>query len=142
MGNDDRDKTIGRQIAEGISEGLREIAPPRRVKPGSSAFDPKTPFRSHKGPRLKGTVYENGVACDEDRLTDTEIGLCNRITRSGRYLNRIVDVRVSDDAGARVVLLSFLDKSPDQRMMNKDHFRNLTELLTNVVAEQDKLVLA
>jgi len=66
----------------------------------------------------------------------------NKITKSGRYIDRLVEVRVSDDAGARVVLISYPDKSVDQRMANKDHWRNLRELLELIVEQQGTVVLA
>ena len=141
---DERNKQmndIGDRIAEGITKGLQDMAP-KRIKPGSSLFDPHSPFRSKKGPTLKGDVYQNGIKLNQEQLYDKEIELCNKITKSGRYIDRLVEVRVSDDAGARVVLISYPDKSVDQRMANKDHWRNLRELLELIVEQQGTVVLA
>jgi hypothetical protein len=132
---------IGDRIAEGISRGMQELAP-KRIKPGSSAFDPKSPFRSKRGPMLKGDVYQNGIKLNQEQLYDKEIELCNQITKSGRYINRLVEVRVSDDAGARVVLISYPDKGLDQRMENKNHWRNFLELVSLIVEQQGTVVLA
>jgi hypothetical protein len=133
---------IGDRIAEGISRGMEQLAPPKRIKPGSSLFDPKSPFRSKKGPRLKGTAYQNGILINDDQCYDREIELLNSITRSGRYINRIVEVILSDDAGQRVVLLRYPDKTIDQRMDNKSNWRNFKELLELIVNEQNAVVVA
>lgn len=127
---------IGDRIADGISRGMEALAP-KRIKPGSSLFDPKSPFRSKKGPRLKGDVYHNGIKLNEDQLYDDEIVNLNNIKRSGRYIDRLVEVIVSDDAGVRVVLIKHPDRTIDQRMDNKGHWRSLRELLKLIVEEQN-----
>ncbi len=139
----DREKQvgdIGDRIADGIARGMQELAP-KRIKPGSSLFDPKSPFRSKKGPTLRGDVYHNGIKLNQDQLYDAEIDFCNKITKSGRYVDRLVEVRVSDDAGARVVLISHPDKGIDQRMENMRHWRSFKELLQLIVEQQGTVVL-
>ena len=133
---------LGDRIADGIARGMQEMAPPKRIKPGSSRFDPKTPFRSKNGPRLRGDVYLNGIRLNEDQLTDTEINTCNLITRGGRYVNRIVEVVLSDDAGTRVVLIRYSDKEVDQRMELKNHWRTFQELVDLIVKEQNAVKAA
>lgn len=140
---DQREKqldSIGERIADGIAEGMARLAP-KRIKPGSSLYDPKSPFRSKNGPRLKGTVLDNGIALREESLYDREIELCNQITKPGRYINRLVEVLISDDAGTRVVLLRYSDKGVDQRMENKNYWRSLQELLEKIVKEQNAVEL-
>ena len=134
-------ETIGQQIADGITQGLAQMAP-KRIKPGSALFDPKSPFRSKKGPRLRGSLYQNGILCNEDQMYDAEITLANQINTSGRYINRLVEVILSDDAGVRVVLIKYPDKTIDQRMENKNHWRSFQELLEIIVRDQKKIVAA
>lgn len=139
---------LGTRIADGISEGMARLGPRRKVRPGSSEFDPRTPFQSHKGPdgtgkiHLKGNVYDNGIQLDEQRLYDEEILLCNQIVRSGDFINELVTVVVSDKRGPRSVFIKYGDGSVDQKMENKNHWRSLLELLQKIVAEQNQLVLA
>lgn len=134
--------TIGAQIAAGIAEGLQAITPPKMVKPGDPRWDPKTPFRSHKGPRLKGELYDNGFRCVDSQMTDAEINLANQITQSGRYVNRIVEVQVSADAGQRVVLIRYSNKDIDQRMALMAHWTTFEQLLSLIVKEQNAVKVA
>lgn len=133
---------IGKQIADGISEGMARMAP-QRIKPGSPKYDPRSPFQAREGfTRLQGTVYYQGIQLYEHQLTNEEIRLYNQITVGGRYINRLVEVVVSTDAGTRVVLIKFPDRTLDQRMENKNHWRNQQELLELIVREQKKVVAA
>lgn len=132
---------IGDRIADGIARGMAELAP-KRIKPGSSKFDPKSPFRSKNGPQLKGDCYDNGIRQNQDQLYDREIELWNAIEHSGRYIDRMVEVIVSKDAGMRVVMIRYPDRTIDQRMDNKGRWRNHKELLELIVNEQNQLVEA
>lgn len=133
---------LGDRIADGIAAGLAANAPPKRIKPGSSLFDPKTPFRSKKGPTLKGDVYLNGIRLNQDQLTDHEIDQVNKITRPGRYINRIVEVVVSTDGGTMVKMIRYSDKEVDQRLELMSHWRSFTELVDLIVKEQSAVVAA
>lgn len=133
---------LGDRIAEGIATGMAALAPAKKIKPGSPLFDPKTPFRSKKGPRLKGDIYLNGIRLNDEQLTDAEIASCNLITRPGRYVDRIVEVHISDDAGMRVVLIRYSDKDFDQRMELKNHWRSFGELVDLIVKEQNAVKVA
>lgn len=133
---------LGDRIADGIAAGLQQMAPPKRIKPGSSLFDPKTPFRSKKGPVLKGDVYQNGIRLNQEQLTDHEIEQLNKITRPGRYINRIVEVVVSTDGGTMVKMIRYSDKEVDQRLELMSHWRSFTELVDLIVKEQSAVVAA
>lgn len=133
---------IGDKIAKGIAEGMASLAP-KRIKPGSTLFDPRRPGKKHKGgPRLRGTVYDNGIALNEDLLTDHEVELLNAITRGGRYFDRHVEVVVSDDAGSRVVMLRYPDRTIDQRLENTHYWRSFSDKLEQIIQQQDAVVLA
>ena len=151
MSKEPREKQLddlGTRIADGISEGMARMGPRRKIRSGSSEFDPRTPFQSHKGPdgkgkiHLQGNVYDNGIQLDEQKLYDEEIALCNQITRPGEYINDLVVVSVSDKRGPRSVFIKYQDGSVDQKMENKNHWRSFLELLQKIVAEQNQLVLA
>lgn len=142
MAREDTMNDIGDRIAAGIQRGLEASQPKRRIKPGSSEFDPKSPFRSKNGPRLRGNYYLNGIWENEDQCTDEEIRLMNLLSRPGRYINRRVEIRINDDAGQRTVFIAFADRTPDQRMENKDYWRNKRELLEKVIEEQGAVVPA
>ena len=139
---DQQQHSIGQQIAAGIAEGLQAITPPKKVKPGDPRWDPKTPFRSHKGPALTGDVYLNGIRLNQDQLTDEEIRLTNAIQRPGRYVDRIVEVVISTDGGARVMLIRYGDKDIDRRIELMGHWRTYKELVELIVKEQNAVKVA
>lgn len=139
---DQQQSTIGAQIAAGIAEGLQATMPPKRVKPGDPRWDPKTPFRSHKGPRLIGELYDNGFKCVEGQMTDAEITLANQITKPGRYVDRIVEVVISNDAGPKVVLLRYSNQTIDQRLALTSKWVTFEQLLSLIVKEQNAVKAA
>ena len=67
-------------------------------------------------------------------LTDREINLFNRLSRSGRFLNRLWEVQVSSD----VVEVRYNNKTTDQRFELANHGNQVRQLET-VVAEMDAL---
>lgn len=127
------------QITSGIAAGINE-ARPQKVTAGQ--YDPKTPFHPNKktAKKLTRTVYQNGARIQASRLFDREIELLNRITRSGRYLNRLIEVIVRQDGADEVVELRYKNRTIDDRMEHKLAYRDLTDMLTKIVAEQDKLL--
>lgn len=89
-------------------------------------------------PKLSRDYWQNGRLIQYDQVNDAQVELLNRITHSGRYLDRKVEVIVRDTgSGAQMVEIRYANNSLDQRMDNKGLFRNFTELVAKIVAEQD-----
>ncbi len=125
------------QITSGIAAGINE-ARPQKVTPGR--YDPKTPFQPDKSKtrRLKRATYQNGTRLNPIQMFNSEIDLANKIVRSGRYINRLVEVIVHQDGSEEVVEIRYKNRSVDDRMELKSAFRSLEELLSKIVTEQDE----
>lgn len=123
---------IGSSVAQAI-----ESQSPKKIPYGK--YEPRTPWQPTKAGAHKLTrpCYQNGIGADEQKMTNVEIDLWNRLTHSGRYLNRLVEVAFIEDGSVTHVNLRYNNKTPDQRMLLKDEARNLTEMLTLIVAEQE-----
>ena len=127
--------TIGTQIAEGIN-----AARPKKVTAGQ--YDPKTPFHPNKkkAVKLNRAMYQNGTRLSPNRMFDREIALANQIVRSGRYINRLIEVIVRQDGSDEVVELRYKNRTIDDRMEHKGAYRDLTDMLTKIVDEQNALL--
>ena len=92
---------------------------------------PKTPWTSKDGSpkaKLKRAAHQHGMEIDEDKLSNEEIVLFNKL-RPGRFLNGLVTVTRRRDRGIDV---SYPVKTAAQRLklVNLFGIRNLAELLT------------
>ncbi len=128
---------LGQIIAEGIAAGIAE-ARPKKVTMGQ--YDPKSSFHpnKYKVPGLKRKVFQNGYQCDPGTLHDDEIRLLNRITHSGRYLDRRVEIGLVDEGGGdQYITINYPNRTADMRMENKSLFRNFKDLLAQVVEAQE-----
>lgn len=135
-----RDESMAAAIAKGISEGMAQIAPPRKVSFGEYA-------RLHaRKVKLTRNCYQNGVRMDETVLSDKEINLLNQIKKSGDYIDhpneeagkvKLVEVVVKQEGSKEVVHLNYDNAKIDHRMDLKSSFRNLGEMLNCIVREQE-----
>lgn len=123
---------LGQQIAEGIN-----AARPKKVTAGQ--YDPKTPFHPNKkrAKKLLRPFYQNGTRLSPTRMFDREIELANQIVRSGRYINRLIEVIVRQDGADEVVELRYKNRTIDDRMEHKGAYRDLTDMLQKIVDEQN-----
>lgn len=128
---------MGKAVANGINETQR-----RKVTIGEYMQRPGSPFSTRR-PRLKRETYQNGYRLTSLNLTDEQIQLCNKLTHSGRYLNRIVTVVLTDNgAGEEELNIRWNCKNVNQRMDAKGVFKDFTDLLQQLVAlqkEEDEL---
>jgi hypothetical protein len=131
-GSTDRDSALASAIAQGIATSTR-----RKMTYGEydqlgprNSYHPKSKAET---PTLRREAWQNGYACEESTLMDEEIRLFNRITHSGRYFNRLVEVIADQDA----VHIRYNNRTADHRFALKNHFRSLKELLEIVVAQQE-----
>jgi hypothetical protein len=130
--NTDLGTTIGAAVASGIAATTR-----RKVTNGEyeqrgprNSYHPKSKAET---PTLKRQLFQNDTFCHEQTLLDREITLLNRITHSGRYFDRLVEVICSEDA----IAIRYNNKTQEQKFTIKNHFRSLVELLETVVKQQE-----
>lgn len=124
-------------LGDAIAAGIAKNSPARKVTFGQ--YDPHSSFQQGRTikemPKLRRECYQNGF-----RLMATaqagEIDLLNKITHSGRYVNRLVEVVVSDEGADETVEIRWNCKTADQRNALKDHARNFTEILQLIVDAQ------
>ena len=125
-------EALGKSIGEGIAKTQQRKQP-------FGLYDPKSSYHPNKAktPKLKRDFYQNGYRANPITLLDEEIHLLNRITHSGRYLNRVVEVRVDDSSAEEVVHINYINKGIEQRLQNKQLWNGLVDLLRKVVAVQE-----
>ena len=111
---------LGKSIADAINSTQRRKQP-------FGAYDPKSSYHPNKAkiPKLHRDFYQNGYRANPITLMDEEIHLLNRITHSGRYLNRVVEVRVDDSSAEEVVHINYNNKGIEQRLQNKQLWNGL-----------------
>lgn len=123
---------LGKSIGDAINAGQRRQQP-------FGAYDPKSSYHPDKTkvPPLKHETFQNGARCNPTTLNDAEIVLLNRITHSGRYIDRLVEV-IFDDAspGQETIYINYNNKTVDQRMTNKSKWQSFGHLLQQVVDAQ------
>jgi hypothetical protein len=128
----DLGNTIGSAVASGIAATTR-----RKITFGEyDALGPRNSYHPKpkaQTPVLKRSVWQNDTPLQPSTLFDREIELMNRITHSGRYFDRLVEVIFNEDD----VYIRYNNKTADQRFELKNHFRSLIELLEEVVKVQE-----
>lgn len=125
------------ELAQAIKMVVEETAPVKQVH--ISQYRPKSPWnpagkRQHERPHLRGEFLQNGQRMIEDRLSEKEIELLNKI-RPGRYINRKVEVIERQSNGEVTVEIRYNNQTADQRSELKNEARNLTEMLQRIVDE-------
>lgn len=125
-------KTIGDAVASGIAQTTRRKVTngEYEARAGRNAYHPRSKAET---PTLKRQAFQNDTLLQESTLFDREVELFNRLTHSGRYMDRLVEVIFSEDA----VMLRYNNKG-DHKFELKNHFRNLVELLEKLVTAQEK----
>ena len=97
---------------------------------------PKTPWTPKDGSpktKLKRNAFQHGMEIDEDKLSNDEIALFNKL-RPGRFLDGLVTVTRRRDRG---IDISYPVKTAAQRLklVNLFGIRNLAELLAMCINE-------
>lgn len=125
---------LGAAIAQGIAN-----ATPRKVSFGEFARRPDPVYhpQGKAGPQMKRPYFQNGTKLEYANTHDAEIALLNRITHSGRYINRLVEVVVSQDGADDVVDIRFSNKTTDLQIELKGHCRNFLDMLQQIVDAQE-----
>jgi len=130
---------FGQNLVTGISTEMAK-ANPRKVSIGQ--FDGQMPAQEGKSKnqklKLKRACYQNGTRLNPITLFNREIDALNKLVRSGRYLNRLIEVVVHQDGSEEVVELRYKNRTIDDRMEHKGAYRDLSDMLTKILAEQDE----
>lgn len=103
------------QLVEAFSRAMAQNAPRRKVTMGE--YDPKTPFHPNKKTAVHFTrpYLVNGLPQNWDVTTDQECALLNRIDRSGRYVDRLVEVILRDEGVDDMVEVRWPCETRDQQ---------------------------
>lgn len=105
-------------IAKGISASTR-----RKVTFGEYEANKRTSF--HPDPlnrkQLSRPYFQNGGAINFNTVFDEEVELLNRITHSGRYIDRLVEVSVRDSGGGEETVHITYNNKKDKISELMDH---------------------
>lgn len=131
--NTDNDTPTQGQLAKAI-QGLIDSAPVKRVP--FAKFKTHSPFNptGNKKRKLSRRCYQNGFPMDIRKLHDEEISLLNQL-RPGRFIKGLVTVREILNGGNTDLHIYYANQTIDQRMANKQEWRNLGELLKRCLDE-------
>lgn len=120
-----------------IAQTIAANQPKRKVTIGD--YNPKSvlhPDGIKNTPKLTRKCYQNGVELHEDTLKDSEIRLLNRITHSGRYIDRKVEVFLQQNGSTDDVHIRYNNKR-DAMFELREFVRNFEDMLTQVIAGQE-----
>ncbi len=128
---------FGRIIGDAVAAGIAKNTP-KKVTFGQFIARPtKLHPQGTKGPQLTRTCSMNGFTVDYNTTSDTDIDLLNRITHSGRYIDRKVEVIVNTDSAEETVMIRWACRTPDQRFEVGALAKDSTDLLQQIVAAQE-----
>lgn len=117
---------LGEAIAKGINAN----------NPKKMSFGEYTRRRNANRPKLRRTYFENGSHVSIDVLSNSEIDLLNQIHRTGRYIDRLVEVVVEREGPDEVVKINWNCRTRDQSFELKGKARNCEDMLQQIVAAQ------
>lgn len=118
--------TIGNAVASGMAASTR-----RKVTIGEYLA------RVNKGrPTLTRICWQNDHEIRETVCSAEEINLLNQVHRSGRYIDRLVQVIIGYDAGEEVVYIRYHDKGDHKFALSGAGVRNFATMLKMILAEQ------
>lgn len=127
-------ETIGSAVASGIEKNTRKkVTYGEYNQRGHSSFHPRPKSET---PVLKRQCFENDARMNPVTLFDEEINLLNKITHSGRYCNRMVEVIVSQDGSEEALYIRYHNSTPDQRFELKGQCRDLIDMLKQITTAQ------
>jgi hypothetical protein len=130
---------LGSVIGNAVASGMAASAPPRRMTIGEYVRRGGI-NQYHPDPNVKvkfdREYYQNGHLIQMSTSYDREVELLNRITHSGRYIDRLVEVVVVQNGSEEAVDIRFSNKR-DKAFELKGRARNFIDILEQIVAAQD-----
>lgn len=125
-----------KELAQAIKAAVEETAPIKQVHISRySAVTPFNPTGKKVRTKLNCNFTQNGARVNIARLTDEELELINKL-KPGRFFERRVEVVERIENGERDIDIRYNNATNEQRMENKNLFRNLRELLQGCVDQQ------
>lgn len=122
---------LGEVIGDAVASGLAKHAPPKKVTFGEYAR------RENRGrSKLRRDCFQNGFRMDAVNLSNTEIDLLNALNRTGRYINRLIEVIVGQEGADESVELQWKCKTADDRFEIVKFARTFEDMLTQIVEAQ------
>lgn len=126
---------LGKTISDAIQAGMAANAPRRKVSFGDYIRTHHTPF-SDGSIKLTRECFQWGHPLHVETLTNHEIELLNRIDRSGRYINRMVEVIVNQEGADETVMIRWKCATADDRMAIAPYITSFEHCLEQIVAAQ------
>ena len=115
-----------------LANAIRTLADSQPVKRVPFAkFKTRSPFNptGNKKRKLTRRCYQNGFPMMIKKLFDEEIDMLNKIS-AGKYMDGLVTIIIAQNGGNSDLHIVYDNKSFDQRLALKSHFRNLREMLS------------
>jgi hypothetical protein len=128
---DDLGETIGNAVASGMSKSTR-----RKITIGEYINRMNTLPDGTRRPTLARICWQNDHEIRENVLSVAEINLLNQLHRSGRYIDRLVQVIIGFDAGEEVVYIRYHDKGDHKFALSGAGVRNFETMLKMILTEQ------
>ncbi len=127
---------FGEAIGNAVAAGIARTQPRRKVTFGE--YDPKTAFQPDKNKTLKlnRDCFQNGAWMKPTNLFNEEIDALNKITHSGRYIDRLVEVVLIPNGAVDEVHLRYNNKTMAQRLENKGKWKDLADMLRQILVAQ------
>lgn len=132
---------LAKAIGSSVAFGIEQNAPPKKVtigqyirRGGNSPFHPKP---AKDTPSLKRHCFQNGVRLNESTLYDREIELLNKLTHSGRYINRLVEVVVTDNGSDTEVDIRFNNSTASHQIELKGEVKDFRDMLRQIYEAQE-----
>lgn len=130
---------FAKALGDAVAEGMAKNAAPRKMTFGEYARTGASPFHPKGGaqtPKASRVYMQNGWPMPLAQVHDDEIRLLNRITHSGRYIDRKVEVVVNDDNAEETVDIRFSNKI-EHAFELKGLARNFKDMLQQIVDAQE-----
>jgi hypothetical protein len=126
-------EAIGNAVADGMAKHS-----PKKVTFGAYM---KRPTKQHPlglaGPQFERQYFQNGLPVPYESVTDDVVNELNKLTHSGRYLDRKVEVIIRDEgADNQTVDIRWNNASQDNRMELKSLFSSFLDCLRKINAVQ------
>lgn len=105
------------------------------ANPKRLTFGQYAKLRNAGRQKLTRDCYQNGHIIDPGVLSNEEIALLNKLDRTGRYLDRLVEVLIRENGADEIVEVRFSNKTAAAFEL-KGRARNFEHMLEQVVAAQ------
>jgi hypothetical protein len=127
---------VGKIMGDAVAAGIAKNQPKRKKTFGE--YDPKTAFQPDRRKTLKlnRPAFQNGAWINPVNLFNHEIDALNKITHSGRYIDRLVEVVLVANGADDEVHLRYNNKTMAQRLENKGKWRDLGDMLAQILVAQ------